>query len=446
MKYLTEEVLSGYSARFREDKTAKVAMNAAVKSGITAAATDYAGVRRNRCEFSLEIQTGAITDQKRSGRCWMFAALNTMRMEVMEKLNLKSVELSQSYPLFYDKLEKANYFLESILKTLDEPRESRLIAFLLTAPMQDGGQWDMFTGLVKKYGVVPKDAMPESFNSSATADMNRYLTLKLREFACTLRTAYEKGESLEALSARKEEMMYTIYHMLCVTLGEPPKEFVFEARDKDNNFVRIGPITPKAFYEQYVGWDLDDYVSIINAPTADKPFMRSYTVAYLGSAADGAPVRYLNLPVEELKRLAITQMKDGKVVWFGCDVGQWHDRNLGAMDLEALNMPALFGTEFNMTKAERLDYGESVMTHAMVFTGVNLDESGKPNRWKVENSWGEKSGTKGFYTMTDDWFTEFTYQIVVHKKYLNEEQLNAYYAEPIVLAPWDPMGALAQMH
>ena len=442
---ITSELLTGFSARFDENQVAQVAMNAAVKNGISAAATDYAGARRMRYDFSLQLEAGEVTDQKRSGRCWMFAALNTMRLEVMQKLNLKTMELSQSYPLFYDKLEKANYFLESILSTLDEPLSGRLISHLLSAPVQDGGQWDMFAGLVRKYGVVPKDAMPESFSSSATAELNRYLTLKLRGFACTLREAHGAGAPLGELRGMKEEMLYTIYHMLCVALGKPPETFVYETRDKDNKFLRIGPITPQDFYREYVGWELSDYVSVINAPTADKPYGRSYTVTYLGSAVDGAPVRYLNLPVEGLKRLAIAQMQDGHAVWFGCDVGQWLNRTTGAMDLDGFALENLFSTRFPMTKAQRLDYGESLMTHAMVFTGVNLTEDGVPDRWRVENSWGAKSGEKGGYIMSDDWFSQFTYQVVVHKKYLSQEELSAYESEPIPLPPWDPMGALAWM-
>jgi len=443
MSGITIDAMNRYSARFDADPTAQVAMNATVSAGIPAAAADYTMARRMRFDFSLELEAGKITNQKSSGRCWMFAALNTMRLEVMEKLNLDNMELSQAYPLFFDKLEKSNYFLECILDSLDEPTSSRVIAHLVSAPVNDGGQWDMFVNLVKKYGVVPKDAMPESFTSSATSALNKYLTLKLREFACTLREAYAKGETVESLRARKDEMMYTVYHMLCVTLGKPPEKFTYEVRDKDKNFIRISDITPQEFYAKYVGWDLDEYVSLINAPTADKPFNRSYTVRYLGNVWEGKPVRYLNVEVEELKKAAIAQMQDGKVVWFGCDVGQWLDRTIGVMDLSTMRVDRLLGTDFPMTKAQRLDYGESVMTHAMVFTGVNLDDDGKPIRWKVENSWGDKAGQDGFYIMSDEWFDEYTYQIVVNKKYLSDAMIAAYLEEPKVLEPWDPMGSLA---
>ena len=437
---ITPQQLIKFEQQFDANPTNAVAMNAAVQNGIVKSAISYEAFRRERHEFSINIKQGEITNQKASGRCWMFAALNVMRFEVMQKLNLETFEFSQSYPLFFDKLEKSNYFLENILDTLDEPTAGRLVSFLLTDPMGDGGQWDMFCGLVEKYGVVPKDAMPESVSSSATREMDYYLTLKLREFACVLRTAHEQGETLEQLRGRKEQMLAEIYQILCISLGNPPKDFCFETRDKDGNFIRDARITPQEFFAKYVGWSLDDYVSLINAPTADKPFGKTYSVKYLGSVKEGRAVRYLNLPIEQLKAAAIAQMQDGAPVWFGCDVGKHSDRS-GVMDMDILQVGALLSTEFTMTKAERLDYGQSLMTHAMVFQGVNLDD--RPNRWRVENSWGKEPGEDGYYVMSDDWFDQYVYQIVEQKKYLTSEQLSAYAAEPIVLEPWDPMGSLA---
>ena len=235
-----------------------------------------------------------------------------------------------------------------------------------------------------------------------------------------------------------------MYRLLCICLGEPPKTFTFEYRDADDHFHRETGLTPKRFFEKYVGVDLSDYVSLINAPTADKPYGRSYTVRYLGNVKEGRPVRYLNLPIEELKKAAIAQMQDGQPVWFGCDVGKCSERDSGIMDLDIRSLEDLLDTRFTMTKAERLDYGQSLMTHAMVFQGVNLDENGKPNRWRVENSWGKEPGKDGYYLMTDRWFDEYMYQVVVNKKYLTPEQLAAYNAEPIALEPWDPMGSLAK--
>ncbi len=428
---------------FEENPKHLVAQRATVKNGINDSSIDGETLRSVRHCFSNEVYAGTITNQKQSGRCWMFAALNVLRLEIMKRYNIANVELSQNYPLFWDKLEKANYFLESIMDTVSEPLDGRLVAHLLSAPMQDGGQWDMFANLVRKYGVVPKDAMPESAASSATREMDRYLTLKLREYAMLLRTDAAAGAKTETLRKRKDDMLKTIYDMLCISLGTPPERFDWEARAKDDTFVRVEDVTPLEFYEKCVGLNLDDYVSIINAPTADKPFHRTYTVSYLGNVKGGSPVTYLNLPIEEFKELALSQLKEGEAVWFGCDVGQWHEKKSGVMDTDVLKVDELFSTTFPLTKAERLDYGESCMTHAMVFTGVNLDEFGVPDRWKVENSWGTENGNEGFYVMSDRWFDEYVYQIVVNKKYLSVKQLEELALVPTILAPWDPMGSLA---
>ena len=429
--------------RFESQSRNLVAMNAAVSCGVQQAAMSCQAPRQTRHTFSISLKQGDITNQKQSGRCWMFAALNTMRFQVMKKLGLKTFELSQAYPLFYDKLEKSNYFLESILKTLDEPTSGRLISWLLSAPLGDGGQWDMFVALVEKYGVVPKDAMPESVSSSATAQLNAAMTEKLREDACLLRQAHQSGKPMEALRAMKEEMLEEIYRMECIALGTPPTRFTFEVRKEDDTFVRDADITPQDFYSRYVGLDLSQYVSLINAPTQDKPFNRTYTVKFLGNVLEGRQVKYLNLTAQELKAAAIAQLQDGEPVWFGCDVGKRSVRDTGLMDLDAVDLEGLFDVKFGMDKAQRLEYGQSLMTHAMVLQGVNLDENGNPNRWRVENSWGKDPGHEGYYVMSDDWFTEYTYQVVVNKKYLTEAQKQLWEQEPLELEPWDPMGSLA---
>lgn len=440
---ITKEMLVQFAEECRGDVACQVAKNAVVENGLKASAKNGEAQRTSRHSFSVKLKQGAITNQKQSGRCWMFAALNTFRFEVMKKLNLENFEISQNYMFFYDKLEKANFFLESILDTLEEPTQSRLIAWLLSAPMNDGGQWDMLCSLVDKYGVVPKYAMPESKASSAAGEMDSVLTVKLREDACRLRSAYANGAKREDLAAKKEEMLGEIYRILCICLGEPPKTFDLEVEDKDGKFIRECGLTPKAFFEKYVGLNLNDYISLINAPTQDKPYHRSYSVKFLGNVQEGRQVRYLNLEIEELKKAAIAQMQDGAPVWFGCDVGKYSTRDGGVMDTNVYKLEELLGVKFGMNKAERLDYGESLMTHAMVFQGVNLDEDGKPNRWRVENSWGEEPGEKGYYVMSDDWFNEYMYQVVVNKKYLSEELLAEYESEPIMLEPWDPMGSLA---
>ncbi|MDC7126297.1 MAG: C1 family peptidase [Spirochaetales bacterium] len=443
MKDITPDFLNKLEINFDKNKSNYTAMNAVAKNGIKNACERYDAKANLPYSFNIEIDTGKIKNQKKSGRCWMFAALNAMSYEVMEELNLDDFELSQSYPLFWDKLEKSNYFLEAIIDTAETERDSRLIAHLLSDPVCDGGQWDMFRNIVEKYGVVPKMYMPETFESSNTAVMNEKLTSKLRENAITLRRAYSVGESLDYLRTMKDEMLSEIYRMLCISLGKPPKEFDFGIRDKNKEFHDCGKLTPQEFFKKYVKWNLDDYVSVINAPTEDKPFGKTFTVKYLGNVTEGHMVKYLNVPVDELKRCAIAQLKDNKPVWFGCDVGKNLNRNYGSMDTLGYDYENLFNVEFLMDKAERLDYSESQMTHAMVFTGVNIDSSGNSQRWKVENSWGEDSGNKGWFIMSDDWFSEYLYQILIDKKYLKPEYQRALQLDPIILNPWDPMGSLA---
>lgn len=441
-KNITLAQLESYEKAFAADNAKNIAMRAVTANGVKKSATNPNVQREDRHIYSISLEQGKITNQKASGRCWMFAALNTMRFEVMKKLNLETFELSQNYTLFYDKLEKANYFLECILDTLDEPTDGRLISHLVRDPLGDGGQWDMLCNLIDKYGVVPKDAMPETVPSSATHEMASYMTKKLREYACVLREAHKAGKSADELRAEKEEMMKTMYDILCISLGTPPKTVTLEVRDKDKKFIRDENLTPKQFFEKYVGWNMNDYISLINAPTADKPYHKTYTVKMLGNVKEGRPIKYLNLPIEDLKNAAIAQLKDGEPVWFGSDVGQESNRE-GIMDMNLYNVGELFGTTFGMNKAQRLDYGESLMTHAMVFQGVNLDENGKPTRWRVENSWGKDAGCEGYYVMSDEWFDEYTYQIVVNKKYLTAEQRQELEQTPIELEPWDPMGSLA---
>ena len=446
MSSITPEDLADSRERFGAERVNAVAKNAVTSSGIRAAARRPEGVAANALGFDLEVTQGDRCNQERSGRCWMFASLNTMRYRVIKKYNLKTFELSQAYPLFWDKLEKGNWFLQNILDTLDEPLDGRLVSFLLADPIGDGGQWDMFRSLVKKYGVVPKEAMPETACSRNTRELDRYLTRYLRGAAKRLRQSHEAGVGTDDLLAMKKQMMDEVYHLLAVCLGEPPASFSVRLRDKDQKLALSGTFTPQEFFKTAVDMDVDAYVSLISAPTADKPFGHTYTVSRLGNVWEDHGVRYLNLPTEELKRVAIAQLKDDLPVWFGCDVAQSYLQDEGIMDTAALDVDALFGfpVEGCMDKAERLDYGESLMTHAMVLEGVRLDEKGGPTLWKVENSWGKDHGRDGFDTLSDAWFDEYVYQVVVDKKYLTEEERHTYETEELtVLAPWDPMGSLA---
>ena len=442
-KAISQEQLQNFQADLDKHEGHEVNERAVTKNGILSVSADYRSEVAMDRVFSIDIDTGKVADQKRSGRCWMFAALNTMRHSMREKLHMKDdFELSQNYTFFWDKLEKSNYFLENVLQTAELPTSDRKVAWLMQTPQQDGGQWDMLVALIQKYGVVPQTVMPETFNSSNSTEINKQLNLKLRKDAVELRELVAAKKSDADIQKAKEKMLNEIYRMLAYTFGEPPANFDFEYRDTDNNYHRIENITPQEFFKKYVGWNLDDYVSIINAPTADKPFNHMYTVEMLGNVLGGRQVRHLHLDMQTFRKVAIEQLKHGESVWFGSDVGQESDRKKGIMDTNLYHQDELFDVDFSMSKAERLDYGESMMTHAMVLTGVDLVD-GQPTKWKVENSWGDKVGEKGFFVMSDDWMEEFCYQIVVNKKYLPKDLQEILKEEPTVLAPWDPMGALA---
>ena len=424
----------------------RMARNAVTSVGVRDAARSPVAVSLATTTFDIQLEQGKITDQERSGRCWMFASLNTMRYRIMKKLDIKTFELSQAYPLFWDKYERANWFFENIIATAGEDLQSREIAFLLADPLCDGGQWDMFASLVRKYGVCPKEAMPETACSRNTGDLDKYLTRYLRYGARRLRGAVAAGNGPSDLQIIKRELLRGVYRVLAVCLGEPPATFDVRIRNDKNELVASGTYTPQDFFAEFVGMNLDDYVSVINAPTADKPYMQSYTVKFLGNVIEDGGVRHVNLPIESLKRAAVAQLKDGLPVWFGSDVDQGFLRKDGILDPAGIDVDALFDLpiETGLDKAARLDYHESLMTHAMTLQGVNLDGEGNPTRWRVENSWGKDHGKDGYDIASDAWFNEYVYQVVVDKKYLTDEERAAYEGEPVELAPWDPMGSLAR--
>jgi bleomycin hydrolase len=441
---LTLKDIDQFQRQFESEPRYRQAMNAVTTTSLPKVALNRRRVNELDRSFSVHLPENAVTAQKQSGRCWLFAALNTMRSHAIKSMNLDDkFELSQNYALFWDKLEKANYFLDNILKTLDEPVGSRLLDWLLMSPMQDGGQWDMFVNLIQKYGVVPKSAMPETESSSATMHMSFQTTGKLRECASVLRKAHAKGAPIEKLLGMKKEFVAEIYRMLVIHLGEPPTSFEWQWRDKDKAFHRDGRITPQEFYEKHIGLNLDDYVCLIHDPRPDHSFNTAYTVKFLGNVTGGRPTEYLNVDLGVIKRAAIEQLESGDSVWFGCDVGKYLDRDLGTMDLEMFDYDLVYGTDQGMSKAERLQYGHSQMTHAMVFTGVDLGLDGNPTKWRVENSWGDEPGFKGWFQMTDEWFDEYNYEVVVNKRFVPSECLKALSRPAIELEPWDPMGSLA---
>jgi bleomycin hydrolase len=421
-----------------------VMKSAVVANGIESVAFNSAVPKSLLNNFSHEVKSGKITSQEKSGRCWMFAGLNLFRSRIVKGLNLDDFEFSQNYPMFFDKLEKANYFLESILRTLDEDIYSRILMHLLSDPIQDGGQWDMFANLIQKYGAVPKTVMPETFHSNNSAVMNQLLTAKLRQWASEIRSKHQNGSSMSELRSAKEKYIAEFFQLLTYFLGDPPTVFTYEFYDKSGTHQTLEALSPQKFFQDYVKVDLSEYVSLIHAPTPDKPFGQTFSVDYLGNVWEGNPVLYLNVELKELKEVTISQLQAGEPVWFGCDVRLQTHKKKGLMDSRVFLFDHTLSTDFNLNKTDRLLYGDSLLTHAMVFTGVHLRDK-VPQRWKVENSWGEDRGEKGFFIMSDTWFDEYNYQVVVRKEFLTPGMREQLAQDPVILPPWDPMGSLAKI-
>lgn len=443
MSELQSQFTDRLFAEYQANPKYQAVENAVTHNGLLKSLETRQSEIDNSYAFSIDLTKDEVANQKASGRCWMFAALNTFRHKLISEFKLENFELSQAHTFFWDKYEKSNWFMEQVIATADQELGSRKVKFLLDTPQQDGGQWDMVVALFEKYGVVPKSVYPESISSSASRELNQYLNKLLRQDAQILRELVNSGAAKETVQTKKEELLQEIFNFLAINLGLPPRQFDFAYRDKDDQYQVEKAITPQTFYEKYVGLKLADYVSIINAPTADKPYGKSYTVEMLGNVVGSRDVRYINLPMDRFKELAIAQMQAGETVWFGCDVGQLSVRQKGIMALNTYDFTSSMDITFHQDKAGRLDYSESLMTHAMVLTGVDLDENGQSTKWKVENSWGDKVGQKGYFVASDEWMDEYTYQIVVRKEFLTAEELATYEATPTVLAPWDPMGALA---
>ena len=432
-----------FNKSFNSSTSNQLARNALIQNDINKVAVHWENFSKINHIFSNTISKQLpVTNQKSSGRCWGFAGLNLLRLEIVKNYNLSNFEFSQNYFMFWDKLEKANYFLENILKTLDQNYDSRLMMHLLQAPVQDGGQWDMFVNLIEKYGLVPKSVMPETNHSSKSSMMNYFLTHKLRECAFILRKSKKPRTTIKQLRSKKEEMMSVIYSLLCMFLGNPPTKFDWSIIDKNNKFTRFNNLDPLDFYHKFTKVKLKNKVCLINAPMSNKKMNELYTIDFLGNVVGGNIIKYANVEINELKKAAIKSIKNDEAVWFGCDVGKMFNRELGIMDMDLYDYEKLFDTKFKMNKASRLEYGDSAMTHAMLFTGVDLKRN-TPRKWRVENSWGDKNGDKGYYLMSDSWFDEYNYEVVVDKKYLSNKTLEIFNREPHNLEPWDPMGALA---
>ena len=392
--------------------------------------------------FSTVLDSWKPTDQGWSGRCWLFSGLNLFRVDSMQNLGVRQFEFSQNYMMFWDKVERANYILESVIETADRPVDDRIVQHLMTAPVEDAGQWDMFVNIVDKYGVVPKEAMPETESSGNTRRMNEALYYQVRQGAAKIRGLYQDEAGLDAMRAAKMDTLKAVYRILCIHLGDPPDTVDWQWRDRNGDFHRDGELTPLDFADRYVSTAYRDMVCLVNDPRPDHPYFQTYTIGYLGNVVGARSVRYLNVPIEVMKDVTRRQIEDGRPVWMGCDTGKQNHRTLGLWDANLFDYDAVYGADFGMDKATRLEYGQTQMTHAMLFTGVDVVD-GRPRRWRVENSYGDKVGDKGFFLMNDSWFDEYMFEIAAPRAYLSGSLIAALDTDPVTLPPWDPMGALA---
>jgi bleomycin hydrolase len=441
---LTAADLDSLGKEFAANPANRVMQNAVTQTSVLDLALDREIVTSIDRSVSHLLDDWKPTDQKRSGRCWLFAGLNLLRAGAAKEMGLKDFEFSQNHLMYWDKLERANYFLEAVIDRAGCDSDDRTVAHLLDTVADDGGQWNMFVSLVRKHGLVPKSAMPETHSSSETRTMNAVLRTVLRRGALELRRRYAAGETdPDALRVAKREILTVVHRVLGIHLGTPPERFFWQWTDKDRNFHRDGELTPLEFAEKYVTIPLEDYVCLVHDPRPSSPTGATFTVDCLGNVVGGDPVVYLNVEMHLIKQLAMQAVMGGEPVWFGCDVDKMMRGDIGIWDANLYDLSGVYATDLSLTKAERLTVRETQMTHAMLFTGVDVVD-GKPRRWRVENSWGEERADKGFYTMNDSWFDEHVFEIAARREALPKDLASALDTEPIVLPAWDPMGSLAR--
>ena len=437
---ISPEILSKIKEANKATPETKALRNAIVTNDINKLAVNADNSTAFDAHFSNKVNSKAITDQKSSGRCWMFTGMNVLRAKAIAKHNLPSdFQFSQAYTFFYDQLEKANLFLQAVIDTREKPMDDKTVEWLFKNPIGDGGQFTGVANLIAKYGIVPKDVMPETFSSNNTSRMSNLLSLKLREYGLELRKIAAEGGDLNKLEERKVEMLQTVYRMLALTIGEPPAEFVWTQRNASDKVVSTEKYTPMSFFKKYLDVDFSKYYMIMNDPLRE--YYKVYEIEYDRHVYDGENWLYLNLPMEDIAEMAIASIKDSTMMYFSCDVGKFLDRDKGFLDVNNYDYGSLFGTTFNMTKKERVQTFASGSSHAMTLCAVDLDENGKPLKWMVENSWGSSYGHNGFLIMTDEWFNEYMFRLVVEEKYIPAKILKMTKQKPIMLPPWDPMFA-----
>ncbi len=435
---ISPEILASCRAEFASNPAHRLAMNACSQGNIEEIALNRRLLAGIDWQFSHEVTGGAITNQKRAGFCWMFASLNWLRIHVIDKLKVENFEFSQNYLVFWDRLEKANRFLTAIVALRDRPTDDREVDYLLREPSPDGGEWHMVASLIRKYGLAPKSAMADTFNLGDSAFLNKIMDYKLREAAAVVFELHRAGASIADIDRARRTALIDIYRILCILLGEPPERFDFTYRDKKKKFHAHRDLTPRDFYQQIVGIDVDEYVWVMSSPLESTPYHRTFCIEQFNNVVEGDPGIFLNVPMVALKDLAIRTLKDKQAILFGCDVTQMSSRKLGILDPGVLEYDLLFNSAFSMDRARRMQFLQARLTHNMVLLGVDLVED-RPTKWKIENSWGEDYGNKGYFMMTDAWFDEYVYAIVVHRRFLDADQAALLAQEPARLPPWHPL-------
>ncbi|MDE5961718.1 MAG: C1 family peptidase [Duncaniella sp.] len=436
---ISQADIENFRSAYEKTPANKAIHNAIANNDINSLAINHGNKNNFDATFSHRVKSNGITNQRSSGRCWLFTGLNVLRAQMMRDHNLPKLELSQSYNFFWDQLEKSNLFLQGIIDTASLPSDDRKVDWLFDHPLSDGGQYTGIADNLMKYGVVPIEVMGESNSSKSTATMRRLLGLRLREDGLELRKLAASGQNTSALVARKKEMLKEIYRMLALNLGEPPTEFTWSRRDKDGNVVSTETYTPQSFYKTFAGNDLkNDYVMLMNDPTRE--YYKLYEIEFDRHGYDGYNWTYVNLPIEDIKKMAIASIKDENAMYFSCDVGKFIDRERGVLDIDNFDYDSLFGTKFGMDKADRIRTHSSASSHAMTLVAVDLDANDTPKKWMVENSWG-KGANDGHLIMTDKWFDEYMFRLVVNKKYITPKVKEVLKQNPTLLPPWDPMFA-----
>lgn len=436
---INPEMLQQIQDSYQETASDKAIRNAIGGNDIRKLALDQDNQRGFDADFSVKVLSKGITDQQSSGRCWLFTGLNIMRAKAIAKYNLPSLEFSQNYSFFWDQLEKANLFLQGIMDTAGKPLNDQTVEWLFRHPLSDGGTFTGVADIVSKYGLVPKEAMPETYSSSHTGMMSSLISLKLREYGLQLRERIAAGAGKDELKALKTEMLGTVYRMLALNLGVPPTEFDYVRRDASGRPVETEHHTPMTFLKKYGDTNLlSDYIMVMNDPSRE--YYKCYTIAYDRHRYDGKNWTYVNLPLPEIKEMAIASLKDSTMMYFSSDVTQL-DSKRGLLDVNNYDYASLMGTTFGMDKKQRIQTFASGSAHAMTLMAVDLDADGKPRKWMVENSWGADAGYKGHLIMTDEWFNEYMFRLVIETRYVPEKVQKLFRQKPILLPAWDPMFA-----